>query len=945
MALRGTKLIFPNFIGSKSGLASSVNPDLEVGETIHEKDTNRYKTNLTAETASWNSLPYGAQFISFPLASEFKTYLSGSGDQVIYIEEFEKIYKQTSLVSSSTYTEPDYIIDNNDIVYESVTQGLGFPFSGSAVITGSLLISGSGTVLTASGSSLITEDLTVQGRILDSQSLAFWGAVGDGVTDDTLAIQTALNSNTASTDARYDEVANLTGGTVLYSEPGKTYLIGDTITVPTNVTFDLNQSRIYVTSSHDAVRLKPGSRLENGTILISSSLDYTDKSAILILASASAEEEDDKFFPNIRRVYETTAGVSRINFRGPALTEDVTGPVEAKNTGNAILLKAEANALETVPNIVDTRFNSFDIIGFKYGIHCQVINPDIEGAIPFINSNQFSDFGIKHTTYGIYLETNQTPGTEISASAGLPSSERIGAVVNQNIFTNFWYQPVVATYSTNNAIVNYGEKNVFDNFTIWDYQYAFTGSVADGGSPFKEGSPQYFTPNGYRLNGANLAGDLNLDFTPAAIVDYNPQGGNVYNGGFQIANVQDRSYSGANKYNSTNFADFGMQSPIDHVTTLPPYHEKGLPIGDQNDYLAYAYERGFGVSQSRYPDSTTGSRYDNISQSISTVFEPYGNGFVRYNSVTESVELTISFPQEEFNSYIREFDRMSIQDYYRRSDNLLFKGLGVRFKEQEDKNIDNYYQTPEHVKISVIQRNRSGAFVEENTIYEYNDNKTLFLGDVGKTAYTSTTNGGFWDVKVMFSSSAEQDNPVALERISCWLGTDDTKAYIKRSDDYYYGGLEFKPVYGRNIDGTVDTSNVIREASLTVSGSIISTEKQIISGSSYLVPAIAQGATGDTVYLTGSNYDNVSIVRAIHDNGSNGVLTLVLPHSTGSNELHRTIRIISNGSADAQHNIDIIPPAGDTLDGSSSGFTINRSYEGLMVWSDGTEWFRIQSKG
>ena len=48
----------------------------------------------------------------------------------------------------------------------------------------------------------------------------------------------------------------------------------------------------------------------------------------------------------------------------------------------------------------------------------------------------------------------------------------------------------------------------------------------------------------------------------------------------------------------------------------------------------------------------------------------------------------------------------------------------------------------------------------------------------------------------MFSSSAEKDNPVALERISCWLGTDDTKAYIKRSDDYYYGGLEFKPVTG-----------------------------------------------------------------------------------------------------------------------------------------------------
>jgi len=163
---------------------------------------------------------------------------------------------------------------------------------------------------------------------------------------------------------------------------------------------------------------------------------------------------------------------------------------------------------------------------------------------------------------------------------------------------------------------------------------------------------------------------------------------------------------------------------------------------------------------------------------------------------------------------------MSIQDYYTRSDNRLFKGLGIRFKEQEDFTLNDYYQTPEHVKISVIQRNRGGVFVSENTIYEYNDNKTLFLGNVGKNTYRSNSNGGFWDVKVMFSSSTAQDNPVALERISCWLGTDDNKAYIKRSDDYYYGGLEFKPVYGRNTDGTVDTATTLRSASLHVSGSI-----------------------------------------------------------------------------------------------------------------------------
>ena len=681
-----------------------------------------------------------------------------------------------------------------------------------------IIVSGS---LITTGSNIVTQDLTVQGRIIDSQSLAFWGAVGDGVTDDTISIQNALNSNTASADIRYDEVASLTGGTVIRLEPGKTYLIGDTITVPTNVKLDLNQSILYVTSSHDAVRLKPGSRLENGTILISSSLDYTGKAAILMIASASSEEDADEFFPNIRRVYETVAGISNMNLRGPALTEEVTGSVEAKNTGNAILLKAEGNSDNRSPNIVGTKCDNFDIIGFKYGIHCQVINPDIVGSTPFINSTQFSDFGIKHTTYGIYLETNQTPGTEISASAGLSSGERISAAVNQNIFTNFWFQPTKTTYSTNNAIVNYGEKNIFDNFTIWDYQYTFTGSAAIGGSPFLEATPKFYSPNGIQLNTSKLD---ETSTAAAAIVDYNPNGGNVYNGGFQLYNVLDRSYNAGNEYNSTSATDFAMLSPMDHLTSLPPYHSKGLPVGDQNDYLAFAYERGFGISQSRYPDLATGSRYDNISQSISTVFEPYENAFVRYNSVTESVELTISFPQEEFSSYIRELSKRGEEfnntDYYVKSDNRFFKGLGVKFKEQESKNLEDFYQTPEYVKISAIQNNRSGTNPTEYTIYEYNDNKTLFLGGVGKNIYESTSNGGFWDVKIIFSSSANQDNPVALERISCWLGGDDNKAYIKRSDDYYYGGLEFKPVYGRNENGTVDTATTIRSASLHVSGSI-----------------------------------------------------------------------------------------------------------------------------
>jgi len=177
------------------------------------------------------------------------------------------------------------------------------------------------------------------------------------------------------------------------------------------------------------------------------------------------------------------------------------------------------------------------------------------------------------------------------------------------------------------------------------------------------------------------------------------------------------------------------------------------------------------------------------------------------------------------------------------------------------------------------------------------------------------------------------------------MGSDDSKTYIKRSDDYYYGGLEFKPVFGRNSDGTLNENNTLRSASLFVSGSITSQKKMIASGSSYLVSALAQGGSGETIYLTGSTYNSTSIVKAVHDRGSNGTLTLVLPHSSGSNEVNRTIRIISNGSTDNIHKINITPITSDTLDGETGGFEINRAYEGLMCWSDGTEWFRIQSKG
>jgi len=114
------------------------------------------------------------------------------------------------------------------------------------------------------------------------------------------------------------------------------------------------------------------------------------------------------------------------------------------------------------------------------------------------------------------------------------------------------------------------------------------------------------------------------------------------------------------------------------------------------------------------------------------------------------------------------------------------------------------------------------------------------------------------------------------------------------------------------------------------------------AGASYIVPATTIGGSGDTTILTGSTFDNATLIKASHDNVSTGDYTLELPSASLST--NRSIRIISDSSTDSNHNIDIVPAGSETLDGSTTGFTINRNYEGLMVWSDGTEWFVIQSK-
>jgi hypothetical protein len=109
----------------------------------------------------------------------------------------------------------------------------------------------------------------------------------------------------------------------------------------------------------------------------------------------------------------------------------------------------------------------------------------------------------------------------------------------------------------------------------------------------------------------------------------------------------------------------------------------------------------------------------------------------------------------------------------------------------------------------------------------------------------------------------------------------------------------------------------------------------------YIIPTSLTVVKDTTVNLSDAEYQNTILVRLTWE-GDNGDMTLNLP-SAASN-VNRIIRFISNGGYATATRTNLTPIGGDTLDGSTSAYVINKAYEGIQVWSDGEQWFIIQKK-
>ena len=125
--------------------------------------------------------------------------------------------------------------------------------------------------------------------------------------------------------------------------------------------------------------------------------------------------------------------------------------------------------------------------------------------------------------------------------------------------------------------------------------------------------------------------------------------------------------------------------------------------------------------------------------------------------------------------------------------------------------------------------------------------------------------------------------------------------------------------------------------------SFIVTYNQNNTNNSYLVPVDITVQDGVNQWLTGSAYADTAMIH-LDWTGANGTMDLYLPDATAAVNVNRSIRFISDSTFSTSTRAELTPLSGQTLDGSAGSYTINKAYEGIMVWSDGVEWYRIQTK-
>jgi len=122
-------------------------------------------------------------------------------------------------------------------------------------------------------------------------------------------------------------------------------------------------------------------------------------------------------------------------------------------------------------------------------------------------------------------------------------------------------------------------------------------------------------------------------------------------------------------------------------------------------------------------------------------------------------------------------------------------------------------------------------------------------------------------------------------------------------------------------------------------GRVLVTREWIEDNISRESPFLMTATAGGSQTYTGS--ENIIYLNW---SGVSGIYSITLP--SAADIPYREIKIVSDGSLNASDKAHVLAPVGESIDGQLNPlfYTLNKAYNGVTVWSDGSNWIVTQAK-
>jgi parallel beta-helix repeat protein len=383
--------------------------------------------------------------------------------------------------------------------------------SGIEVVTFSIAALGTvdATNVSYNEGSLGAVNTSVQAKLQESVSVKDFGATGDGVTDDTVAIQAAFNSLGA------------TGGHVLF--PNGTYLITSTVTIPSNVIAEFDQSQINTALNGILFKIEgsDGARKENVIFqngrFTATTIGTGGQQALQVIWA------DNILVRNC--TFKDFGGVA-VKFNGGNFNVEVSN-CTADNIG-VISFYAEGDGSVANKGCYNVRYLNNTVTNYDYGIEAKqsnyvkiignTVNTQRAGSTKYgILVTRDYQTGVETTPRNVIISENSLNGVE---AFGINVTATADAIISNNYIRDCGGQAIVASGShltvENNQVVssvgagvsvNYNAQVIGGSGEITDAGYDKAYSVVNNNTVhLNSGSVSYsFSDLDYSIVSGNLA--------------------------------------------------------------------------------------------------------------------------------------------------------------------------------------------------------------------------------------------------------------------------------------------------------------------------------------------------------------------------------------------------------------------------------------------------------